>query len=122
VSSSNLKSSLLTQRKSHGSSRFYYVASINGSDLTIDATTIAQQNESLEDPSLAGLRHDHQLTATSGTNPLETMMHLGVEDFDMFDLFSSEMYNPGIFEGLDRSSTDMSGSPTTHWEHALRST
>lgn len=90
-------------RTNHDPSSFHRITSSSWSDLrNIDATTAVQQNGSFEDSSFVGTRYDHRPTAASGPNPLETMMHLGVEDLDMFHLCTSEMYDPVIFEGLDR--------------------
>jgi hypothetical protein len=48
------------------------------------------------------------------------MMHLGIGDLEMFHLYSSEIYDPGIFEGLDRSSADSATMRNTEWENSSK--
>jgi hypothetical protein len=47
-------------------------------------------------------------------------MHLGIGDLEMFQLYSSEIYDPGIFEGLDRSSADSTTMRNTEWENSSK--
>ncbi|EFQ35750.1 fungal specific transcription factor domain-containing protein [Colletotrichum graminicola] len=70
---------------------------------TAQDATATIQNEGPDDPStIIGPRFEHQPTSASAPNPLETMMHLGIGDMEMFHLYSSEVYDPRLFEGLDR--------------------
>ena len=70
---------------------------------TYPDATVAVQNEGSDGPSsMAGPNFDHQPASASAPNPLETMMYLGIGDMEMFHLYSSEIYDPGLVEGLDR--------------------
>lgn len=83
--------------------------------------TIPVQNEGVdESTSLVGTRFDHQPSSASAPNSLETMMHLGIGDMEMFHLYSSEIYDPGLFEGLDRSSADSATARNTQWENSSK--
>jgi hypothetical protein len=68
--------------------------------------------------SLVGPRFDPQPISVAAPNSLETMMHLGIGDLEMFHLYSSEIYDPAIFEGLDRSSADSATMRNTEWENS----
>lgn len=90
------------------------------SDHAADAT-VAVQTRSMEDSAtLSGPRFDNQPSSVSAPNPLETMMHLGIGDMEMFQLYSSEIYDPGLFEGLDRSSAASVTARNTEWENSSR--
>lgn len=45
-------------------------------------------------------------------------MHLGVGDLEMFQLYSSEIYDAEIFEGLDGSSAELATTRNTEWENS----
>ncbi|KAH7325551.1 fungal-specific transcription factor domain-containing protein [Stachybotrys elegans] len=61
--------------------------------------TVAVQNEL--DDSTSMMRFDRQPMPAPTPNPMETM-HLGMGDMDLFHLYSSDIYDPSLFEGLDR--------------------
>nr|AMB48850.1 Zn(II)2Cys6 transcription factor [Fusarium camptoceras] len=75
-----------------------------------DATTAAQHEGSDEPSSISSPRFNHQPTYASAPNPLETMMHLGLGDLEMFHMYSSEIYDPVLFESLDRPSDPPTGT------------
>ena len=77
------------------------------------------QNEgSDENSSVAGPRFEQHPPSASAPNALETMMHLGLGDMEMFHLYSSEIYDPGLFEGLDRSSAESTTARNIEWENS----
>ena len=47
-------------------------------------------------------------------------MHLGIGDLEMFHLYTSEIYDPGLFEGLDRPSADSATARNTQWENSSK--
>ncbi|KAJ4138460.1 hypothetical protein NW768_002294 [Fusarium equiseti] len=72
---------------------------------TAEDTATATQHEGSDDPSsISSPRFNHQPTYASAPNQLETMMHLGFGDMEMLHMYSSEIYDPILFEGLDRAS------------------
>jgi hypothetical protein len=85
-----------------------------------DATAVIQDEGSDDSSSTTWPRFDHQPTFASAPNPLETMMHLGIGDMEMFHLYSSDIYDPGLFEGLDRSSAESFKARNTEWENSSR--
>lgn len=95
---------------------------MRGQTLTILAdTTVAVQNDGQDSSSsMSGPRFDHQARIASAPNPLETMMHLGIGDMEMFHLYSSEIYDPELFEGLDRSSAESATARNIEWENSTR--
>lgn len=68
-------------------------------------TTVMVSNEEPDKSSMIRPRFDPQPSSASAPNPLETMMHLGIEDTEMFHLYSSEIYDLDLFQGLDRPSS-----------------
>ncbi|KAK0388792.1 hypothetical protein NLU13_5035 [Sarocladium strictum] len=88
---------------------------------TAQNTTVAVQNDGQDSSSsMSGPRFDHQARIASAPNPLETMMHLGIGDMEMFHLYSSEIYDPELFEGLDRSSAESATARNIEWENSTR--
>lgn len=72
-------------------------------DMSSEASTVPVQYDGATDCSASAmLRLDQQPSSASAPNQLETMMHLGVGDMEMFQLYSTEIYDAGLFEGLDR--------------------
>ena len=85
-----------------------------------DATTTIHNEEADDFSSMIGPRFDHQTASASAPNPLETMMHLGLGDMEMFSLYSSAIYDPQLFEGLDRSSADAATANNIEWDNSTR--
>ncbi|KAG9250772.1 fungal-specific transcription factor domain-containing protein [Emericellopsis atlantica] len=81
---------------------------------TSQASTASVHHDGVTDYSASTmLRFDPQTSSASAPNQLETMMHLGVGDMEMFQLYSSEIYDAELFEGLDRSSAELATTRNT---------
>jgi hypothetical protein len=76
-------------------------------------TTVWVQNEEPGDSS------SQQPSSSFAPKQLETMMHLGMEDMEMFQLYSSEVYDPALFEGLERSSAEAATARNAEWENSF---
>lgn len=82
--------------------------------LTIHAeTTVPVQSDE------AGNASSHQPPSSFAPKQLETMMHLGMGDMEMFQLYSSDIYDPALFEGLDGSSAEAATARNTDWENSF---
>ncbi|KAJ0144573.1 Serine/threonine-protein kinase KIN28 [Fusarium oxysporum f. sp. albedinis] len=80
---------------------------------TAQETTVPVQSDE------AGNASSHQPPSSFAPKQLETMMHLGMGDMEMFQLYSSEIYDPALFEGLDESSAEATTARNTDWENSF---
>lgn len=61
----------------------------------------------------------HQPPSSLAAKQLETMMHLGMGDMEMFQAYSSQIYDPALSEGLDTSSVEAATARNTDWENSF---
>ncbi|KAF5970660.1 Zn(II)2Cys6 transcription factor [Fusarium coicis] len=80
---------------------------------TAQERTVPVQNDE------AGNSSSHQPPSSFAPKQLETMMHLGMGDMDMFQLCSSEIYDSALFQGLDGSSAEAATAGNTEWENSF---
>uniref|UniRef100_A0A0D2Y6G0 Zn(2)-C6 fungal-type domain-containing protein n=1 Tax=Fusarium oxysporum (strain Fo5176) TaxID=660025 RepID=A0A0D2Y6G0_FUSOF len=80
---------------------------------TAQETTVPVQSDE------AGNASSHQPPSSFAPKQLETMMHLGMGDMEMFQLYSSDIYDPALFEGLDGSSAEAATARNTDWENSF---
>ncbi|KAK0390165.1 hypothetical protein NLU13_3737 [Sarocladium strictum] len=86
---------------------------------TSQASAISVHSDGVTDSIASSIpRFEPHTSSASAPNPLETMMHLGVGDLEMFQLYSSEIYDAEIFEGLDGSSAELATTRNTEWENS----